>query len=155
MKYLILLLFILPSIPSVAQKMLVLERANSAKTVKMYVGDVLEYRLKGDEDYWYTSTINDILPENKVLLLDKFPVHVDSISALRTRRKPITRLVGGTLVTFGASLAFATTIGALYSDKTINYGALYGTSVASAGVGLLAFTRKKLPMGKKYRLRII
>ncbi|MCC6410046.1 MAG: hypothetical protein IT270_00220, partial [Saprospiraceae bacterium] len=41
------------------------------------------------------------------------------------------------------------------SDKTINYGALYGTSVASAGVGLLAFTRKKLPMGKKYRLRII
>lgn len=135
--------------------MLVLERTNSAKTVKMYIGDVLEYRLKGDEEYWHASTISDILPEHKVLLLDKFPVHVDSISALRTRRKPITRLIGGTLVTFGATLAFATTMGALYGDKSINYGALYGTSVASAGVGLLAFTHKKLPMGKKYRLRII
>lgn len=155
MKYIFLLLLSIPAITSVAQKMLVLERTNSAKTVKMYIGDVLEYRLKGDEDYWYTSTINDILPENKVLILDNFPVHVDSIAALRTRRKPITRLVGGTLVTFGASLAFATTIGALYSDNSINYGALYGTSVASAGVGLLAFTRKKLPMGEKYRLRII
>jgi hypothetical protein len=156
MKLFALALFLTASAaPVLAQKSLVLERYNSAKTVKMYEGDVLQYRLKGEEDYWYTGTINAILPENNVVLLDQFPVHIDSIAALRTPRKPITRLLGGTLVTFGGSLAFATTIGALYSDRTINYGAYYGTAVVSAGVGMLAFTKKTLKMGKKYRLRII
>jgi len=155
MKYLLVLFLATMVMQATAQKSLVLERTNSAKTVKMYIGDVIEYRMKGDENYWYTSTINDILPESNMVLLDKFPVKIDSISALRRRRKPFARLVGGSLVTFGATLALATTIGALYGDRSLQYGALYGASVASAGVGMLAFTRKKLPMGKKYRLRII
>ena len=49
--------------------MLLLERVNRAKTTKFYTGDVLRFRLVGEEDYWYQRTITDILPESNTCLL--------------------------------------------------------------------------------------
>lgn len=138
-----------------AQKMLVLERAYQAKTTKMYVGQTLRFRLAGEENYWYERTITDMLPESNLLLLDNFPVKLDSIVALRVNRRPIWRLIGGTLFTFGASLTVATTAAALYRDKDVKYGALYGSSAASLGVGYGLLTKRTLKLGKKHRLRII
>jgi hypothetical protein len=154
---LLLLIFLMTQLGSAAfaQKMLILERANRAKTTKMYIGESLNYRMKGAEDYWYQSTITDILPETKTLLLDNFPVKVDSIAEIKVRRSGLTRIIGGALVTFGASLAFANTIAILYRDKNTPFLAYYGVAVGSFGAGSLLLTRKKLKLGKKHRLRII
>lgn len=135
--------------------MLVLERANRAKTTKMYIGETLRFRLSGDEDYWYERTITEILPDTKTLLLDNFPVKLDSIVALKVRRKPVWRLIGGTLFTFGASLAIATTAAAIYRDKSTSYGALYGTSAGSLAAGMFLSSKRRLSLGTKHRLRII
>lgn len=141
--------------PLFSQKMLLLERANNAKPTKMYIGDNLQYRLAGQEDYWYHRSITDMLPEKNTLLLDNFAVKLGDISELKVRRKGVWRIVGGTLFAFGASLALATTIAALYGDNETNYGALYATSVASAGVGFYLNTKRTLKMDQKHRLRII
>jgi hypothetical protein len=141
--------------PVFSQKMLLLERANSAKPTKIYIGDNLQYRLTGQEDYWYHRTITNMLPEKNTLLLDNFPVKLGDIGELKVRRKGVWRIVGGTLFAFGASLALATTIAALYGDNETNYGALYATSVASAGIGFYLSTKRTLKMDQKHRLRII
>lgn len=143
------------AVSAFSQKMLVLERANRAKTTKMYVGESLRFRLKGPENYWYDRTITDILPESNTLLLDNFAVKLDSIVQIKVRRKPIVRLLSGTIFTFGASLAFATTIAALYRDDGIAYAGLYGTAAGSMGLGLAFSTPRKLKLGKRHRLRII
>lgn len=155
MRLLFALVLVISHIPAFGQKMLLLERANNARPTKIYIGDNLRYRLAGQEDYWYDRTITDMLPEKNTLLLDNFPVKLSDISELKVRRKGIWRIVGGTLFTFGASLAFATTIAALYNDKDTNYGALYATSVGSAGVGFFLSTKRTLKLGQKHRLRII
>lgn len=155
MRFFFTLLLTIGFIPLFGQKMLLLERANNAKPTKMYIGDNLYYRLKGEEDYWYNRTITDMLPEKNTLLLDNFAVPLGDISQLKVRRKGIWRIAGGTLFTFGASLALATTIAALYNDKDTNYGALYATSVGSAGIGFFLNTKRTLQLDQKHRLRII
>lgn len=137
------------------QKMLLLERANRAKTTKLYTGESLHFRLAGEEDYWYQRSISDMLPESNTLLLDNYPVKLGDISHLKVRRKPIWRIVGGATFAFGLSLAIATTAAALYKDKDTNYGALYATSAGSLGIGYFLNTKRTLKMGEKHRLRII
>jgi hypothetical protein len=154
MRQFILLLLLIASNTAFSQKMLILDRANRAKTTKMYIGASLNYRMKGAENYWYQAVITDILPETKTLLLDNFPVKVDSIAEIKVRRHPVVRLLGGTLFTFGASLAFATTIAAIKGDD-YRYGLLYGVSGGSALTGLAMSTNRTLKLGKKHRLRII
>jgi hypothetical protein len=140
---------------SIAQKSLILERANRAKVTHFYVGDNLRFRLAGAENYWYDRTITDILPETNTLLLDNFAVKLDSIVAIRVPRQAIWRYLGGTLFTFGASLAFANTIAILYHDKNTNFARLYEVSAASMVIGYIPTRRRTLHLGNKHRLRII
>ncbi len=149
-----LLLFL--TIPSYGQKMLLLERANRAKTTKMYVGETLRFRLNGAENYWYERTITDILPESNLLLLDNFPVKLDSIAVLKVSRRPIWRISGGALLSLGGTLALAATAGRLlYNDRDLDLPKLYGMSVVSAGSGLFFLSKRKLKLGNKHRLRIV
>jgi hypothetical protein len=139
-----------------AQKMLLLERANRAKTTKLYIGDDLRYRMAGPENYWYHRTITDMLPESQTLLLDNFSVKLDNISVIKVQRKGIWRIVGGALFTFGASLTLATTVGkVIYRDKNVDAPKLYGLAAVSLGAGWWMNTPKKLKLGKKHRLRLV
>ena len=155
MRLLLLCSIALFSSSAFAQKMLLLERANRAKTTKLYIGEGLHFRLAGDEDYWYQRTITDMLPESNTLLLDNYPVKLGDISQLKVRRGPFARIVGGTLFAFGASLTLATTVAVFYNDKGTNFGALYGAAAGSLGIGYFLNTKRKLKMGEKHRLRII
>lgn len=138
------------------QKMLLLERANRAKTTKFYIGDVLRFRLTGEENYWYERTITDILPETNTLMLDNFAVKLPEIQTLKMRRRPIWRIMGGAAFSLGATLALATTVGRFgYQDKTVDAPALYGLAAGSFGAGWYLNTPRKLKLGKKHRLRIV
>lgn len=136
--------------------MLVLEKANRAQTTKMYIGESLRFRLNGKENYWYHRTITGMIPETNTLLLDGFPVKLDSIAMLKVQRPRVWGILGGSLLTLGASLALATTVGkVLYQDKDVDGLKLYSMSVVSAGAGWLMLRPKKLRLGKKHRLRLI
>lgn len=142
--------------PLLGQKMLLLEKANRAKTTKLYIGDELHFRLKGKENYWYSRTITDMLPESKTLMLDNFAVRVDSISVIKVRRKPIWRILGGAFFSFGATLTLATTAGRyFYNDREVKVVPLYSTAALSLGAGWFLNTPRKLKLGKRHRLRAV
>ncbi|GAB4490355.1 MAG: hypothetical protein OHK0019_09080 [Saprospiraceae bacterium] len=155
MRLFILLVFAFFHTAVFSQKMLLLERVNNPRPTKMYIGDELQYRIAGKEDYWYQRTITDMLPDRNVLLLDNFAVNLGDISQIKVRRKGIWRITGGALLTFGASLTLATTIAVLYKDEGTNFGALYGTAAGSFGIGYFLSTKRTLKLGKKHRLRLI
>jgi len=137
-----------------AQKMLIIEQANVAKTTRLYPGDRLIFRLEGEENYWYDRTITEILPETNSLLLDNYLVKLDDIVAIKIHKKTIWRIVGGSLLSFGVSLGFATGVAAIYGDD-YNYPALAGASVGSFLAGRYLLKRKKVRLGERFRLRII
>ncbi|MCB0524974.1 MAG: hypothetical protein R3A50_03515 [Saprospiraceae bacterium] len=156
MRYLILFICIALLSPAFGQKMLLIEKANRARTTKMYVGETLHFRLKGKENYWYTRTITDILPESNTLLLDNFPVKLDSIGMLKVSRRQVWRLFGASFFTLGASLALATTVGkVIYQDENVDAPKLYALSAVSLGAGWFMLSPRKLKLGEKFRLRII
>jgi hypothetical protein len=156
MRLLLLLLFTLSSLSLFGQKMLLLERANRAKTTRYYIGEELRFRLTGEENYWYQRTITDILPESNTLMLDNFAVKLADIQTIKVRRKPIWRIVGGAAFSLGATLALATTIGRFgYQDKEVDAVKLYSLAVVSFGAGWYLNTPRKLKMGEKHRLRIV
>lgn len=136
--------------------MLLIERANRAKTTKMYVGETLRFRLNGPENYWYERQITDILSESNLLLLDNFPVKLDSIAEIKVARRAIFRISGAALLSLGGTMALAATAGrVLYNDKDLDLPKLYGISAGSLGSGLFFLSKRKLKLGKKHRLRII
>jgi hypothetical protein len=155
MRFCSLLCLLFAFSPVFSQKILLLERANHARTTKLYVGQTLNYSLVGDDRYWYERTITNLLPESNMLLLDNFPVKLTDIAALRIRRNPVLRWVGTTIFTFGASLAVATAAAALFHDHNTRYGLLAGTAAANMAGGYAMNTRRVLKMGQKHRLRII
>ncbi len=136
-----------------AQKMLLLERTNRAKTTKFYVGDALKFRLNGTENYWYSRRIEDIYPANRTLKLDNYLVSVDSIAQLRLPARSVARVTGGLLFTFGSSLLFALGVARIYNEDNVNYPPLLAAAGGSLGLGFLLAKPRKLRLGNKYRLR--
>ena len=153
-KLLIVLLVQCVFLPLFAQKMVLLERKNSAKTTKFYIGDALTYRFNGEKN-WNTAQITDILPEQHILKMDQFAIHLDSIGALLRPKRKVVRVTGGALLTFGATLTFASTIALLYNEKDYNYGMLYGGAVLSGAIGWLLLQPKKVKLKEKHRLRMV
>ncbi|MDO8368040.1 MAG: hypothetical protein Q7T20_14660 [Saprospiraceae bacterium] len=156
MRTFLLLFFCLSGFSVFGQKMLLLERANRAQTTKFYPGDMLRFRLVGEENYWYTRSITDILLENNTLMLDNFAVKLPEIQTIKMRRKPIWRIGGGAMFSLGATLALATTIGRYgYQDKDVDAPKLYTVAMASLGAGWFLNTPRKYRLGEKHRLRIV
>ena len=156
MRYVYFFIMVLFAIPSYGQKMLLLERANRAQTSKLYIGETLQFRLNGPENYWYERTITDIIPESNLLLLDNFPVKLDSIAQIKVHRKPVWRISGGALLSLGGTMALAATVGRLvYNDKELDLPRLYGISAVSLGSGVFLLSKRKLKLGKKHRLRVV
>jgi hypothetical protein len=155
MRYTLLLFLFLGSNALFSQKILLLERANRAKTTKMYIGERLTFRLAGEENYWYERTITDLFPESNSLMLDGYLVRLDDISHIKVHRRRIWRVIGGALVSFGVSLGVATAAAALYGDDHHDYPLLIGGSVGSFGTGYFLLKKRKLQLDERHRLRII
>ncbi|MEZ4892058.1 MAG: hypothetical protein R2778_03460 [Saprospiraceae bacterium] len=149
MRYLILFICIALLSPAFGQKMLLIEKANRARTTKMYVGETLHFRLKGKENYWYTRTITDILPESNTLLLDNFPVKLDSIGMLESKSPTGLALVWRFVFYFGSIACLATTVGkVIYQDENVDAPKLYALSAVSLGAGWFMLSPRKLKLGK-------
>lgn len=152
----ILICLLLCCTQGTAQKMLLLERANRAAPTKYFIGHTLQFRFEGEEDYWYERTITDMMPGSNLIFLDQLPVKLTDITAIKVYRRPIWRISGGALFTFGATLALATTVGRLgYRDRQLRLGPLYGTSALAGASGWWMLRKRTLHLGDRHRLRLI
>jgi hypothetical protein len=150
-----ILVFILsPGLP--AQKVLQLERAHRARTVKMPIGTPLTFRLQGPAAEWERAAITDLDVEGQRVRLDLLWYKISDLEALKRQKSGGAQGIGAMLGVFGISWAGYSAIGQfLYNDDEINWN----TAAIIAGTTLPAawwLTRPRtLNMGKKHRLRVL
>lgn len=138
-----------------SQKILLIERANRAKTTRLFVGMPLKYSLKDEPKYWYEREITDILPASGRLMLDGFETKISDIAYLKRPRKRIVSGAGIVLFGFGLSLTVANTIAGIRGEGGSNFGTYYAVAGGSMLLGAALQTKRKLRMGDRHRLRAI
>lgn len=148
-------LLLLPIVSS-AQKFLQLEKANRAKTIKLYVGEDLTYRLKGSTE-WITSTITNVQMDSQLVALDWKPVPVGQITAVRLQYAPFLRTLGPMFMIFGASWAGFSLVGAAFDNYKLNAGTaiVSGAGLASGFILHQIFKHKPVRLGERRRLRAV
>ncbi len=167
MRYFLLLFFLIPTFLT-AQKFVQLEKRGKAKTQKFEIGDELVYKLHNDED-WYKATINEIKPEEGIILFENRLVKVQDIAALKFyNNKGWSKTIGNQLFTFaGAWVLFGLVDRAEITDD-IGFNqqdpgrASWNLILIPAGAAVLTgvllkqlFKQHKKKIGKKYRLRLL
>lgn len=153
---LVVLTLLLPA--ARAQKVLQMEKVNSPKTEKMYIGDEFTYQLKND-DYWYHSAIKDLLVDEKIIVLHDRFIHMDSIAAFRWERTRINAL-GRQFFWFGLGWSGFALVGTLTDgNPDSNYRwSDAGVTALSGLLGLIVpkvFRYKTRKFGKRRRLRML
>ena len=134
------------------QKFLVLEKTNTPKTTRFYVGQAITFKLDGVSG-WFDRQITDILPDQKIIMLDGEAVPLADITTLKVRKKRIWAIVGSQLITFGSTLALATTIARARHDEADSR--LFLVSAASVVGGFWLVKPRKIKLGNRHRLRLI
>ncbi len=149
------------SIQAQGQKLLQIEKAGSLRTQKIPVGEVLTYRLEGD-DTWYSGEMVRLLPEDSVILFHNRMVRVDQVAAFRyDRHGPAT--IGRALFWFGASWSALAIVGTAtddvgklgvpdyrWSDAIVS-----GSTIATSWLLPRIFKYRTIRFGKNKRLRIL
>ena len=151
----------IPGSPLWGQKFLQIEKSGSLRTQKIPVGEVLTYRLDGD-DTWYTGEIVRLLPEDSIVLFHNRFVEVGQINAFRyARRAPAS--LSQSLFWFGmgwSALAIVGTatddVGKLgVPDYRWSDAVVTGTSVGASWLLPRLFKYRYVRFGHKKRLRIL
>lgn len=137
-----------------AQKVLQIERFGSAKTKKIYIGEEINYRIKGDKT-WYTGVIQDLLIDENIILLQERYIRIDDIEIIR-ERKTWSKPMGRQLYNFaGGWLLFSaggTLVGWSFGWDTV---IIAGSAVLTGFLIQKIFKYKKYKIGKKRRLRML
>jgi len=155
--YLSLLLLCFGGNSAQAQRFIQLEKVNSLKVRKYYIGDELTFRLKNDEKYWYTEAIEDILVDKNLLLLNKRVISLDSVDAIRSFHpqswsKPVSR----SLYVFGAAWGVLTVATLPTGREAKVSDAIIGGSAIGLGYLIdILFRKKTWYLGKRRRLRAL
>lgn len=160
LRHSLLLLFTFLVFHCQAQRMLLIEKVNSARTQKIYEGMFLQYQLAEDED-WYQGEIMELRPDIQAIVFEDRIVSVDKIVRLRQRRAwPLN--LGYTLATFGVAWSGWALIGTATdgnpdtryegSDAIVT-GVAVGSGLLLAG--LLGNKKLRFGEGRKRRLRVV
>ncbi len=157
MRYLYLFVCFLTVSTLSAERVLLIEKLNSAHTTKLYVCDYIQYQLVGEKD-WYGERIYDLRDDTQALVFPDRYVGIEDIAMLR-QGKPWARNIGMMLITFGVSWSGFALLGtATDGDPETGYRSSDAivTGVA-AGTGLLLpvlFGTRRLRFGEGHRLRL-
>ncbi len=140
-----------------AQKFMQIERMGRVKTQRIYPGEVINYRYKGD---WYMGEIQDFRFDLGQVVMHNRYLPVTDIEALRYPRT-WPRPVGKQLMLFGASWSGWALVGSATDNiPGIDYrwsDAIVSASAVAAGLALPAVVKKYkvVEMGKRRRLRLM
>jgi len=122
------------ALPAHAQKLMQIERYGSPQTQKIFIGEIIEYQLEG-EDFFRTGYIEDFRVEDNLIVMGTYYLKVDEITALRFDRRWAT--AGGTaLMIFGGAWSGFALIGyATDEDPETSYSG-FDAAVSLTSIGL-------------------
>lgn len=165
----ICLLFLTSSL--FGQKYLQLEKRNSPKTEKIPMGSMVSIKTKEFPKSWYSGRLDDVIPEEGIIVFDTKAVRVEDIIVLRKNDGSfvykMAKWLSTALRALGINVAFWGTFDALISDREqletsedrkdllVTYWAIGAGSYLS---GLLLNNLFKLgsyKIGKKWQLRAL
>lgn len=159
-RFVLTLTFLLPifATTTYGQKVLQIEKYGRAKTQKIFIGEEITYKLK-DEKTWNTGYIEDLIVDEKVIVLRDRYLKLDEIAAFRYYR-PWTKAAGITFFTFGAAWSLFAAVGTLTDgDPTTSYrwsdAMVTGTSWILAFIIPRFFKYKVIKFGVRKRLRLL
>jgi len=134
------------------------ERLTSSKSDRVYEGEFLKFRMKGDK-FWQQGPIREMRPDIQALIINDRFIMLDEIDTVH-RGKTAGAAVGYSLMTFGLGWSIWAGIG--YNtdgDPSTQYsrGDLV-TSLTAFGSGFLInklLGQRKYRTGKYKRLRVV
>lgn len=148
-----------------AQKLLQLEKVNSPKTRKYFIGTEITFEKEGQ---WYTRVIEDVSYEENLIIFAKGHVNVGEIDNFRTYdRQKWSRPIGNQLINFAVAYTLFSVVGGAVDEEPaediIARSAVVGGTSAGLGLGLKklfrrrTYSMKKNARGeaKKFRLRVL
>lgn len=154
--FIVILFFNIPDLK--AQKVLQIEKYGNPNTTKIFIGQSVTYRLKGDE-LWRFAYIEDILIEENTILLGNRYVNVESIDAFRYEKR-FAKAASTSLFLFGAAWSGFAAVGtATDGNDATRYQ--WSDAIVTGSSWLLAlisgkFLRyKTIKFGKRKRIRLL
>lgn len=140
-----------------SQKCLQLERANSLKKIRYYIGDDITFQLHDSDAGWYTRTITEIDVEGGNLIFFGHRQPIDDISMIKLQRGNGMQIVGGALQVGGANTIIFSITYPLFNDASPDWVGV-GSGAAIMGIGTMIrwlFKTKRFVIGKNKRLRLL
>ena len=141
-----------------AQRVMLFEKLTASQSERVYEGERLKFRMKGDK-FYQEGPIREMRPDIQALVINDRYVMLDQIDVIH-RGKTFGAAAGYGLVTFGVGWSFWGLIGnatdgdplTKYEDRDLMI------SLTSIGTGLLInqlFGQRKFKPGKYKRLRVV
>lgn len=141
-----------------AQKVMLFEKLTASKSERVYEGEWLKFRMKGDK-FYQEGPIREMRPDIQALVINDRYVMLDQIDVIH-RGKTFGAAAGYGLATFGVGWSFWGLVGnatdgdplTKYEDRDLMI------SLTSIGTGLLInqlFGQRKYKTGKYKRLRVV
>ncbi|TXF88688.1 hypothetical protein FUA23_13560 [Neolewinella aurantiaca] len=141
-----------------AQRVLIFEKLTASKSDRVYEGEYLKFKMKGDK-FWQEGPIREMRPDIQALIINDRFVMLDEIDTVH-RGATAGAAVGYGLMTFGVGWSFWSLAGN-YTDgnpltKYENRDLMI--TLTSVGTGFLInklLGQRKYKTGKYKRLRVI
>ena len=162
---LVFIYMVILSVTMQGQLFLQMERTGTLKVKRYQIGDEVCFKLKGENQDFRTEYIEDILPEQDIIIFSNGMVRRTEIAFIRSFHprkwsKPLGQQlmifgVGWGLFSLGAKAAFLLGATSTVSPLTLGTAAIVGTAIGIGWIIQKAFRQKTYRFGKKRRLRIL
>ncbi|CAH0999088.1 hypothetical protein LEM8419_00383 [Neolewinella maritima] len=158
MRLILLLFFLLTCTCVRAQRVLLFERLTNSKSERVYEGDQLRFRLRGDK-FWQEGYIREMRPDIQALVINDRYVLLEEIE-LVYRGSTVATKLGYGLVTFGTAWSLFAAVGyATDKDPSTSYSTddalVTATSVGLGALLIKVLGTRKFRPGKYRRLRVV
>ena len=139
------------------QIFLQLEDRLTDQVFRYHIGDKIQIKTKEFPRQWNKTKIVDIIPKDKIIVLESGYVKLDDIIKVRRKKGTAGKVIGGALLSLGPSIIVFGTLGTFADGSTSSAAgpAIVGALVTVAG-WLISKTgrRKKFKIGKYTQLKI-
>lgn len=141
-----------------AQRVLLFEKLTNSKSERVYEGERLKFRLKGDR-FWQQGPVREMRPDIQALVINDRFIMLDEVDAVH-QGNTVFGAAGYSLMTFGIGWSFFSVAGNYTDgDASTNYEPRdLMTTLTSVGTGFLLtrlLGRKRFKTGKYKRLRVV
>ena len=136
-----------------------IEKVGTPKTTKLGVGQLLEYQLEGEPE-WQVGRIEQILPEEQLIVFTNRYVNLEDLAALRHKGpRRWSTPTSASLITFGATWGVLSVFSAWIDEENDPLEVSDAVvAVGAAGLGYLIsrlFRYKTIRLNNRHRLRIV